>query len=903
LLRDVRIASRGTVLGSATFRNHPGVILLAQQVKRIQDSRVSPWHARGMKRPLSSFATKICSITNRCLATDAIAVVLSVVLSTAIAVAGQDKTHRFGDPQIWQWAPSRTYHVENYKLELHFDEPKGEVFGDEVVTLRPFQPHFQKFYLNSSELTIDAVTLQQDGAAVPLAHETQEARLWITLDHEYDETTVLQVRVVYHGFPRTGLFFVNPSPSYPNWPHEVFSQGEPELNHYWFPCWDYPNDMATSETVTTVPDGQTVVSNGKLVKVTRSAGQVTYDWVESIPHSSYLLSVAVGPWRKFSDKYKDKPVDYYVVGTVDEATARRSLHLTPDMIDFFSRATGVDYPYEQYAQTMVKNYIFGGQENVSATTLTEGTLHDQRADQDYPSTILVAHELGQHWFGDYVQGRDWANIWLNEGFATYLTALYTQYHEGNDAYRFEIYNDQLLEQEEDRDSYRRPIVDRHYSDPLDMLDVTTHEKGASVLDMLRYVVDGAESASHPASQDEVLFRALQHYLIAHHAQTADTPELIDSIRTVTGEELGWFFREWVFAAGRPEYTVEASYDEKIEKVTIIQAQQITAETPVFEMPIELAFYGANGEAKRVQVRDNSQRQQFEIPLDFEPQWVDFDPENFIDKTVQFDKPLSMLIAQAGKDPSMMSRLWAVQQLGSGAPQNNPDARAEALAQALGNDGFYGVRAAAATSLGSIGTEKAKRALLAALQQPDSRVREAVVEALGSFSNDQAVCAAMIKALHDDSSYAVQAAAAKTLGKSGMAQAFDILRAEATTNPEVHVMRATLAGLVATKDPRAAEILLAQAQPGVSEPVRISALGDLANLKETVGQYHLPELIEVVRSALHDPFYYTRQAAEELVGVFNLVPFEAEIQEVAQGAPMAMQRDSAKQVLKQLHHQQ
>ena len=119
-----------------------------------------------MMRPLSSFATKICSITNRCLATDAIAVVLSVVLSTAIAVAGQDKTHRFGDPQIWQWAPSRTYHVENYKLELHFDEPKGEVFGDEVVMLRPFQPHFQKFYLNSSELTIDAVTLQQDGAAV-----------------------------------------------------------------------------------------------------------------------------------------------------------------------------------------------------------------------------------------------------------------------------------------------------------------------------------------------------------------------------------------------------------------------------------------------------------------------------------------------------------------------------------------------------------------------------------------------------------------------------------------------------------------------------------------------------------------------------------------------------------------
>jgi aminopeptidase N len=830
---------------------------------------------------------------------------LSVVLAFAAVASAQDSTHVFGNPDVWQWPPSRTYHVENYKLKLHFDEPKGEVFGDEAVTLRPFQPHFKKFYLNSSELTIDSVSLENArGAPVKLKYAVQDPQLWITLDHDYDPESTLKVRITYHGFPRTGLFFVNPTPSYPNWPHEVFSQGEPELNRFWFPCWDYPNDMATSETITTVPAGQTVVSNGKLVAVTHSAGQVTYDWAESIPHSSYLISLAVGPWRKFSDKYKDKPVDYYVPDTVDEATVRRSFRLTPDMIDFFSRATGVEYPYEQYAQTTVQNFIFGGQENVSATTLTDGTLHDQRADQDYPSTILVGHELGQHWFGDYVQGRDWANIWLNEGFATYLTALYTQHHEGNDAYRFEIYNDQLAEHEEDHDSYRRPIVDRHYTDPLDMLDVTTHEKGAAVLDMLRYVLEGAEATSHPASQNELLFKALHHYLVAHHAQSADTPELMESIRGITGEELDWFFREWVYMAGHPDYRVEASYDvaKKIETVTVAQTQQIDAMTPVFDMPIELAFYGGKGERKKIQVRDNLRRQEFEIPLDFEPQWVDFDPDDFIDKTVQFDRPVDALIAEAEKDPSMMSRLWAAQQLGT-TTLANPDARAEALAQVLGNDGFYGVRAAAATSLGSIGTEQAKAALLSALQQPDSRVRTAVFEALGNFSKEQAVYAALVKALHEDSSYAVEAAAAKALGKSGMAQAFDVLQAEVRTNPELHVMQATLAGLAATKDPRAVEILLAQAQPGVAERVRLSALGGLENLKEAVTQNHLTELIEVVRAALHDPFYFTREAGQELVGVFNLTQFEPDIQTEAQSAPMAMQRVPAQQVLKQLHHSQ
>lgn len=831
-----------------------------------------------------------------------IAFVVSVIM--AATAAGQETGHSFGNPGVLQWAPSRTYHVENYKLRLHFDELKGEVFGDETVTLRPIEPQFHKFYLNSAELTIDAVTLESArGAPVKLTYAAQDPRLWITLDRDYSAASRLQVRIVYHGFPRTGLFFVNPTPSYPDWPHEVFSQGETEFNRYWFPCWDYPNDMATSETVTTVPEGQSVVSNGKLVKVTRAAGQATYDWVESIPHSSYLISLAVGPWRKFSDKYEDKPVDYYVPTGVDEATARRSFHLTPDMIGFFSRATGVDYPYEQYAQTTVQNYIFGGQENVSATTLTDGTLHNERADRDYPSTNLVSHELGQHWFGDFVQGHDWANIWLNEGFATYLEALYTQHHEGNDAYRFAIYQDRLMEQEEDREAYRRPIVDRHYSDPLDMFDATTHEKGADVLDMLRYVADGTEAAAHPASQNEVLFRALHHYLAGHHAQTADTADLIEAIRAATGLELDWFFHEWVFMAGHPDYRVEASYDaaKKTEMLTVTQTQPTNTTTPVFDMPIELAFYGANGERKKVQVRDHLQTQRFEIPLDFESQWVDFDPDGFIDKTVQFDQPVNALIKEAEKDPSMMSRLWAVQQLGTTASADT-DARVEALAHVLGSDKFYAVRAAAATSLGRAGTEGAKAALGSALQQPDSRVRTAVVEALGNFSKDQAVYRVLVNALHDDSSYAVEAAAAKGLGKSGAAQAFDVLQAEAQTKPEIHVMQATLNALVATKNPRAVEILLAQALPGVPERIRLYALAGLESMKDVASQNQMPELVEAVRAALHDPFYPIQEVGEELVGVFDLSQFEADIQREAHGAPMAMQRDPAQKVLEQLHRQ-
>lgn len=470
--------------------------------------------------------------------------------------------------------------------------------------------------------------------------------------------------------------------------------------------------------------------------------------------------------------------------------------------------------------------------------------------------------MGQHWFGNFVQGRDWANIWLNEGFATYFSALYTWHHEGNDAFRLEIYDDQTAEQAQDRNDYRRPIVDRHYTDPLQMFDAITHEKGAVVLDMMRYVLDGADTSAHPPSQNTLFFRALRYYLTRHHAQTADTADLLDAIWTTTGQDLTWFFHEWVFMAGHPDYRVEASYDaaKRIEKLKVAQTQQVDAVTPIFDMPIDLAFYGVNGERKEIRVRDNSPQQQFDIPLDFEPQWVDFDPDDLIDKTVDFKKSEDALIAESERDPSMMSRLWASEQLGA---KTRTDSVVATLKHVLANDSFYGVRAVAATSLGSVGTVEAKSALLSALQQPDSRVRTAVVH-------------------------------------SG---AFEVLQAEAATKPEVHVMQASLDGLVSTKDARSAAILLAQAQAGVPERVRLSALRGLEGLKDSIARDHPQDLVEVVRAALNDRFLAVRETGVELVGIFGLAQFQQDIQTEAQNAPIAQERDAAQQVLEQLNRLQ
>ncbi|MGH7649205.1 MAG: M1 family aminopeptidase, partial [Gemmatimonadaceae bacterium] len=796
-----------------------------------------------------------------------------------LEAAAQSAPPPFGNPAVWHWAPSRSYHVLNYRLSLHFDEPHAEVFGDEVVTLRPFAAGFRRFYLRSAGLTIEAARLEHAGGAeTPLSYSTDASRLWITLDRGYDTTAVLRVRITYHGVPRTGLFFVNPTQSYPDAPREVFSQGEPELNHFWFPCWDYPNDMATSETITTVPDGQRVVSNCRLVRVTRAAGSATYDWVERVPHSSYLISIAAGPWRQITDHAGATPVDYYVPRTVDEATARRSFRLTPDMIAFFGRASGVAYPYEQYAQTTVHDYLFGGQENVSATTLTDNTLHDARADADYSSTALVAHELGQEWFGDYVQGRDWADIWLNEGFATYMEALYTQYHDGNDAFREEMSQDEALARAQDRRDYLRPIVDGHYDDPLDMFDAITHEKGAAVLDMLRYVVDGPTAAAHPASQGESLFRAFHRYLVLHHTHTVTTSNLIDDLRESTGLELGWFFHEWVFMAGTPSYRVSARYDStrRVEVVEVAQVQHVDSLTPVFRMPVQLAFYGARGESMTVQVDDSIATQEFQVPLAFVPAWVDFDPHAFIDKTLDFPQPLAALASKAEHDPAMMSRLSAVEQLG-GLTDAAPPERVRVLAEVLHADGFTGVRAAAAASLGRIGSPDARAALVEALRaQPDSRVRDAAADALGRFADDSGVYAALVAALRTDSSYAVQAAAARGLGESRNANAELLLAEVVRAKPDVHVLTAVLSALAATRDSRAAAVLLDQAQPGVLESVRGRALAALAAMKDSVPRGDSSRVLETVRAALDEPSLAVRLSAESVVGAFGFVQFRGQV---------------------------
>ena len=823
--------------------------------------------------------------------------VLGFLLAALVlpVMAQREARGTFGNPEVWDWAPSRTYHVENYRLVLHFDEPKGEVFGDETVTLVPFASDFQRFYLDSSELTIDSVeSLHAGGAKTRVRFQSAADRLWITLDQSHARGAAVRVEIVYHGFPRTGLFFINPNPDYPDRPREVWSQGESEFNHFWFPCWDHPDDKATSETITTVPADQVVVSNGRLASVTHGGGQATYDWIESVPHSSYLISIAAGPWRKVHQSYGGKAVDIYVPRSSSPQTALAAFGLTPDAIGFYSQVFGVEYPYEKYAQTAVRNFTAGGMENISATTRTDLALESDRAEADFPSWPLMAHELAHQWFGDLVTTRDWSNLWLNEGFANFIGDLYAQHHEGNDAYRFAIGGEQAAARAEDQNRYRRPIVDRHYSYPEQMFDSTTYAKGAAVLDMLRYVLDGSSAALRPASQAEPLFQALRAYLQAHRAGNVGTHDLAEAIRRTTGRDLDWFFHEWVFRAGYPEYRVSARYDaaRRVESVSIRQTQTLDAQTPIFTMPIELAFHGAEGQAFTTVVRDDQAAQTFEVPLAFAPAWVAVDPHDFVYKTLDYQPPLEELAAQAEHDPAMMSRLWATRQLG-----RRGAAAAPALAAVLEHDGFPPVRAAAARSLGLTPGAGAQAALEGALRQPDARVRAAAVQALAPRVKEAAVFSQLARALQDDPSYRVEAAAARALGGSENPEAFTLLAAAIEQRPEIHVWASLIAALAERHDPRAAGLLLAQAAPGVPDPLRVAALAGLPRQRQALLRGDRARLESIIGAALGDPFPDLREAGEHAAAALQLTRFRAFIATQAANAAEPQEREEAAADLK------
>ena len=750
-----------------------------------------------------------------------------------------------------RYMPEREYDLLHLRLDLDFDWEKRTVSGTATNILTPLRPAIAALVFHAEGLDVTRVRLGKEGAELPFSLDPAAQTLTVRLDRPRAPGDELEVAIDYSARPQAGLWFVGPDAGYPKKPRQIWSHGEPNLNRQWFPSWDYPNDRATTEMLATVARPFTAVSNGRLAEVTdRPDGRRTFHWTMEQPHTTYLVSVVVSEFAQVTDAWKGIPIEYYVPPGREEE-ARVAFGRTPEMMEYYSTVTGKPYPFAKYAQTTVYDYMWGGMENVTATTMTERTLHLARHDVDFSSEGLVAHELAHQWFGDLITCRSWDHLWLNEGFSDYMTALWKEHAHGPDEFAWEM--DDLLQDHltEAKDEYIRPVVTLRYPAPITLFDAHSYEKGALVLHMIRGLLG-----------EETWWRGLRAYVERFAGQSVTTADFQGVMEQVSGASLGPLFDQYVHRAGHPELEVHWEWlpDERLVRLEVEQTQRITDETGLFSFPVEIAL---ESEIRRVHL-EARQYQELSIPSETRPQTVVFDPHGWLLKTLAFDKPTAEWIVQLETADHLAAKLEALRALGqSGGGMGGGGAEA-ALGRALRQETHHGAREIAAEALGTLGTDAALEALRPGLEDRHSQVRTKVLEALGKLPGHPELVPVLLQALEKEESHRARAAAAQSLGKFSESRSRIVpalLQALDRPSHRDVVQEKALAALAELDARETFDQAVRFARWGAPTNSREDALKALAHWAGEDARRTL-EVRKILESYLDDPVYLVRGGAFE-----------------------------------------
>ena len=724
----------------------------------------------------------------------------------------------------------RNVHVDHIKLTVSFDLHKKQVIGKAELRLRPIIDGVQRIELDCEDTKVHSVTVGQTQTDYVLDGK----KLRIELPRRYSRGRTFLLSIDYVSTPRQGIYFTGPDEGYPDKPVQIWTQGQDTDNHHWFPCIDEPKGRLTSEIVATVPANWTVISNGRLIsdRRNREDGTRTVRWLQDKKHAVYLISLVAGEFSRVVQQEEGPLIDFYCEPGREEDAAR-AFENTAAMIALYEEDFGEKYPWDKYTQVAVQDFIFGGMENTSATTQTDLTLHDERAHLDFSSDFLVAHEAVHQWFGDQITCREWSHGWLNEGFATYFEARWQEHHRGLDEYLYEIL---LMARGYLSEGYRRPIVERRYNQPVDIFDRHLYEKGGLVLHMLRRELG-----------DEAFFDSIRHYLARYKDHNVLTVDLQRAIEDVTGRNMDWFFDQWVFGPGHPEFKVKYSWDADENTATLSVRQ---SQKNAFRCSLEIAFLLEDGR-KEFRANITEKEHSFVYRLDSQPKAAQFDAGYSVLKTVDFTRPQDQLIYQLQNDEDVVGRIDAAQGLGKeGSPES-----IEALRKAVQEDSFWAVRVAAARALGEIRTDAALEALANCAEADHPKARRGVAEALGKFKRPLAA-ATLTTMLDTDESYYVAATAASSLGKTKSDRAHSKLVSALDRDSHMDVIRAgALLGLSELKTEESREVISRWTEYGMPQRARESAVAALGK----AGEDHKPTF-ELLADLLEDPWYRTKIGA-------------------------------------------
>ena len=691
------------------------------------------------------------------------------------------------------------------KLDLKPDFTKSYLYGKAWITLRPHFYATDSLNLDAKGMAFNKIAVMKGTKKVPLKFDYDDWNLRIKLDRTYKSNESYTIYIDYTAKPNEfdekysngnflgikGMYFINPKGEDKEKPTQIWTQGETESNSAWFPTIDRTNQKTTEELIVTVDNKYVTLSNGKLVSQKKNAdGTRTDYWKMDLPHAPYLFFLGVGKYSIIKDKYKNKEVNYYVEPEY-ASVAKKIFGNTPEMIAFFSKITGVDYPWIKYSQITGRDYVAGAMENTTATIHQEGAQQDARQLVDgnkWEGTI--AHELFHQWFGDYVTTESWSNITLNESFADYSQTLWDEYKYGKDAGDAENY--------QGMQGYLRPgnekkdLVRFYYQDKENVFDGVSYQKGGRILHMLRNFVG-----------DSAFFKALNNYLTTNKFKSAETHNLRLAFEEVTGRDLNWYFNQWYFGSGHPTVTIDYLYDDAAGKVDVI-IKQTQKTGKIFTLPMAIDIYnGANKERHNVWVKNAVDT--FTFKYSNHPDLVNVDGDKVMLWAKKDSKTLDNFVHQYNYAGKYVDRREAIEFAG----KNQKDPKALELLKTALKDKYDGLRnyTLSVINLKDETVKKEMEPILLDLAKNDKKtvVRGNAINKLGTYKKPE--YSDMFKAATNDSSYTVSGNALEALSLVDEKAATDIAKV-LSKSPSKGVLKETILTMIAkTGDESMAEELI------------------------------------------------------------------------------------------------
>ncbi|RZK24747.1 MAG: M1 family peptidase [Hymenobacter sp.] len=670
----------------------------------------------------------------------------------------------------------------NTKLDVRFDWAKQYLLGTAVLTLRPhFYPQ-STLVLDAKGFDVKSVQVVGEKTDKTLMYKYDKSQLFITLDHAYTRDQPYQVRITYVAKPNElpqggsaaitsdkGLYFINPLGLEPNKPRQIWTQGETQSNSCWFPTIDHPNQRMTQEISLTVDNQYKTLSNGLLVASRKNAdGSRTDTWRQSLAAAPYLTMLAVGDFAVVSDTWRGKAVDYYVEPQYKN-TAKAVFGNTPEMMEFYSKRLGIDFPWEKYAQIAVRDYVSGAMENTTATVhgnTIQATTRELLDAQYESAESTITHELFHHWFGDLVTCESWSNLPLNESFANYAQYLWAEHKYGADQAGLVQQHDLAAYLEEANDK-REPLIRYHYADRENMFDRHSYEKGGRVLHMLRKYVG-----------DEAFFASLNRYLTKNKFTAVEISKLREAFEETTGEDLMWFFDQWFLQRGHPELKITHSYTNG-QVLLRVQQTQDTLFQPVYRLPVTVTIWQKD-KATDHRITITKTDQTFSFLAADRPSLVKFDSEAQLLAQLDEERTSEELIFQFYHARNYLQRYEPLEMLHNKAA----DIGVSGMYRNALQDNFYAIRRTALDHLrgyrGSAPTAVRSEIQHFATADPSSAVRAQAITTLASFPSEN--YSTVYQAGLRDSSYLVEAAAVAAIAKSPTPTSFQQIKAlENTTN--------------------------------------------------------------------------------------------------------------------------